>query len=65
MIFRVKNKKRGPIQLAVKTRDERGTQVMVLPWKASFDIPEERMSPQIEALEKRGEVTITKIYKND
>ena len=63
MIFRIKNKMRGPVQLAVKTRDERGTQLMVLPWKASFDIPEERMSPQIEGLEKKGIITITKVYK--
>ncbi len=63
MIFRIKNRIRGPVQLAVKTRDERGTQIMVLQWKASLDLPEERMSPQLYNLEKKGIITITKVYK--
>ncbi len=63
MIYRVTNKRRGPVQLALKTRDGNGTSVMVLPWKQTFDIPEERYSDQIDALESRGDVTVEKITK--
>jgi hypothetical protein len=63
MIFRVTNKQRGPVQLALKTRDGNGTSIIVLPWKKTFDIPEERYSDQISALELRGDITVEKITK--
>ena len=63
MIYRVKNKTRGPVQLAVHTRDNNGTELMILPAGKSFDIPEERFSTQIDNLEKRGMVTIEKVFK--
>ena len=63
MIYRVKNKTRGPVQLAVHSRDNNGTELMVLPAGKTFDIPEERFSVQIDNLEKKGIVTIEKIFK--
>ena len=63
MIYRVKNKTRGPVQLAVHTRDNNGTEIMILPVGKSFDITEERFSTQIDNLEKRGMVTIEKVFK--
>ena len=63
MIYRVTNKKRGPVQLALKTRDGNGTSIMVLPWGKSFDIPEERYSSQIDSLEQTGQVVVEKITK--
>jgi len=61
MIYRVTNKTQGPVQLAIKTRDETGTQLLVLPWRSSLDIPAERTSQQIDSLEKKGIITIEKI----
>lgn len=65
MIYRVTNKRRGPVQLALKTRDGQGTSLIVLPWKKTFDIPEERYSTQIDALEMRGDVSVEKIIKKE
>lgn len=63
MIYRVKNKSRGPVQLAIHSRDGNKTEIMVLPWKGTFDIPEERFSSQIESLENKGLIVIEKITK--
>jgi hypothetical protein len=63
MIYRVTNKRRGPIQLALRTRDGGGTHVITLPWKSTLDIPEEKFSDQITALENKGDVIVEKIYK--
>lgn len=63
MIYRVTNKRRGPVQLALKTRDGNGTSLIVLPWKKSLDIPEERYSSQIDSLEQHGDVSVEKITK--
>jgi len=65
MIYRVTNKRRGPVQLALKTRDGNGTSIIVLPWKKTYDIPEERYSPQIDALEMKGDITVEKITRKD
>ncbi len=65
MIYRVSNKRRGPIQLALHRRDGRGTQLVVLPWKKSFDIPEEKYSEQIDELVKKGDVVVEKLTKKD
>ena len=65
MIYRVTNKKRGPVQLALRTRDGQGTSIIVLPWKKTFDIPEERFSEQITSLELRGDVSVEKITKKE
>jgi hypothetical protein len=65
MIYRVKNKTRGPVQLAIHTRDNNGTELMVLPAGKAFDIPEERYSVQIGNLEKSGMVTVEKVFKKE
>ena len=65
MIYRVTNKRRGPVQLALRTRDGNGTSIIVLPWKKTYDIPEERYSEQIDALEMRGDVVVEKITKKE
>ncbi|GAG77352.1 unnamed protein product [marine sediment metagenome] len=62
MIYRVKNKTRGPVQLALIRRDGQGTQVIVLPRGQEFDIPEEVYSGQIRNLETSGRVIIEEIY---
>ena len=64
MIYRVKNRRQGPISLALHSQDGKGTQTIVLPWKQTFDIPEERFSEQIRELERRGDVAVEEIRKN-
>jgi hypothetical protein len=63
MIYRVTNKRMGPTQLALASRDGNGTKLIVLPWKKTYDIPEEMYSEQIDALCKKGDVVVEKIYK--
>lgn len=63
MFYRITNKKRGPVQIALRTRDGNGTQVIVLPWKGQFDVSEERYNEQITTLERRGVIVVEKIYK--
>lgn len=63
MLYRIKNTSMGPVQLALKSRSGEATKLVVLPWKQTFDIPEEFYSEQIEALEKRGDVFVQQIIK--
>ena len=63
MIYRVKSKKSGPIQLALRTLDGTGTHVVVLPARGVLDIPEERYNEQITNLEAKGDIVIEQVYK--
>ena len=44
MFYRITNNRRGPVQLAIRTQDEKGTQVIVLPFKKTINLPEEKYS---------------------
>ncbi len=61
MIYRVTNKRMGPTQLALHSRDGGGTKLIVLPWKRTYDIPEEMYSEQVDALYKKGDISVEKI----
>lgn len=63
MFYRVRNRTRGPIQLATKRRDGNGTQVMALPRGKEVTLDEEVYSDQISNLEARGLVTVEQIHK--
>jgi len=63
MLYRVTNKTNGPIQLALHSTNGKGTKLITLPYKKTYDIPEERYSTQIENLRNRGEVVVEKVYK--
>lgn len=63
MNYRVTNKRSYPVQLALRSRNGKGTMAITLPYKKSYDIPEERFSDQITSLENRGDVKVEKITK--
>lgn len=65
MFYRVTNRQRGPVQLALKTLDGNGTQLVVLPVRGKLDIPEERWNTQIESLELAGDVKVEQIFKKE